>query len=120
MLAFPLSILLSQEIPDGIVNAFKKGNTKQLSGYLNNNIELKILDKEYITSKNQAVRILQEFFEQYPPVSFTTTYQNVKKDTYYGVGILKTEKEEFKVDIYFLEGRKERIIYYLSIKKNDV
>ena len=119
LIIISFSVVVAQQVPEGIVKAFEKGNTKQLAVYLNDNVEIKLIEKEYVTSKNQAIRILQDFFKQYPPVSFDVTYKDVKKNTNYGVGLLKTKKAEFKVDLYFLDGREEKIIYYLIFEKTE-
>lgn len=104
-------------VPQGIVHAFEKGDAKALSAYFNDNIELKILKQEYITSKNQATRIMQEFFKENPPISFKVNYEGTKQDSKYGLGTLSTTKSSFSINIYFMEGKKEKIIYFLSIEK---
>ena len=113
-----VQLSFAQMVPDDIIQAFEKGNARQLAEYFNNNIEMEILGEEYVTSKNQAARILQDFFKKHPPVSFKITYEGVKKDSKYGLGTLKCRKDTFHVNLYFMEGRKEKTIYFLSIEKN--
>lgn len=109
----------SQLIPEGIIHAFEKGDAKELSIYLNSNVELKVLEEVHITSKNQAVRILQDFFKSHPTKSFLVAYEESKKDSRYGLGTLETKKGTFKVNLYFMENGKERLIYYLSLEKSE-
>ena len=108
----------AQMVPEGIIQAFEKGNAKQLAAYFNNNVEMQIIDEEYVTSKNQATRILQDFFKKHPPVSFKITYEGVKQDSRYGLGTLECRKQKFRVNLYFMEGRKEKTIYFMSIELN--
>ena len=108
---------ISQMVPDGIVKAFEKGDSKSLVKYFNDNIEMRILDEEYVTSRNQATRIMQEFFKEYQPVSFKVEYQGTKQDVNYGLGKLMTRKGNFSVNLYFMKGTREKIIYSISIEK---
>lgn len=109
--------IFSQQVPDGIIHAFEKGDAKELTLYMHDNIELKILEKEYVTSKNQASRIIEKFFHDYPPLSFKVNYDGSKKESNYSLGKLKSQKALFNVNLYFMEGKKNRTIYYLSIEK---
>jgi len=112
------SVSYAQMVPGGIVHAFEKGDAKDLSKYFHTNLEIKLLDKTYVSSKNQATRIIQEFFKKYPPVSFKVDYEDTKKDSKYGLGTLVSKKNNtFRVNLYFMEGKTEKIIYFLSIEK---
>lgn len=106
-----------QTVPAEITEAFVKGDAKQLAEYFHDNLEMKILKNEYVTSKNQASRIMQDFFKHNPPLSFQLEYEGTKQDSKYGLGTLVTRKGSFSVNLYFLDGRKEKIIYSLSIEK---
>lgn len=108
---------ISQTVPTEITEAFVKGDAKQLAEYFHDNLEMKILKNEYVTSKNQASRIMQDFFKDNPPLSFQLEYEGTKQDSKYGLGTLVTRKGSFSVNLYFLDGRKEKIIYSLSIEK---
>ncbi|MEX0987386.1 MAG: DUF4783 domain-containing protein [Bacteroidales bacterium] len=121
---FLISILLlagyagiTQVVSDKIIQAFESGDAKELATYFHNNLEMKILNKEQVASKNQATRIIQEFFKEYPPVSFKINYEGTQQDSKYGLGTLETGKGSFRINLYFMEGRTEKIIYYLSIEK---
>ncbi|MCF8346629.1 MAG: DUF4783 domain-containing protein [Bacteroidales bacterium] len=107
----------SQAVPDDITIALEKGNAKALAAYFHSNVEVTILDEVHVASKNQATRIIQDFFKKHPPVSFRINYEDQKKNAKYGFGTLTTKKGNFRVNLYFMEGRKEKIIYSLSIEK---
>lgn len=109
---------ISQVVPKGIMEAFEKGNARQLSEYFHDNLEMQILKEDYVTSKNQATRIMQDFFKKNQPLTFRLEYEGTKQDSKYGLGTLVTRKGTFDVHLYFLDGRKEKIIYSLSIEKN--
>jgi hypothetical protein len=114
---FFVSAGISQMVPEGIILACKKGDARELSTFFHSNIELQILNETQITSRNQAARIMQDFFNKYPPVSFEVNYEDFKLDTKYGLGTLVSEKESFRINLYFMEVKKKKYIYYLNIEK---
>lgn len=117
ILSISVCQIYSQSVPKEIIHSFEKGNAKELSKFFNHNIEIKLPDKEYVTSSNQAMRILQDFFRDYPPTTFNLNYKGDNSDIKYGLGILETKKGEFRVNLYFLNGSDEKLIYYLSIEE---
>ncbi|RLD31249.1 MAG: hypothetical protein DRI73_09085, partial [Bacteroidetes bacterium] len=87
----------SVEIPSEISMALKSGDAGQLSNYLNDNVEMVILDKEGIYSKDQAKVILNDFFKKNPPRRFSLLLQGGKTKSKYGIGNLETADETFRV-----------------------
>lgn len=107
----------AQMITKDIVNAFEKGDAKEIAAHFHDNLELQVLDKVHITSKNQASRILQDFFKENKPVSFTVNYEGIKQGAKYGLGILETKEGKYRINLYFMDGQKEKQIYQLTIEK---
>jgi hypothetical protein len=64
-------------VKDEINEAFNKGNSKQLSTFLNDMIDMSMENMEATYSRYQAESILNEFFEKNPPASF-----HVEKEGY--------------------------------------
>jgi Domain of unknown function (DUF4783) len=65
--------------------AFKAGNSKDLSRYFHNNLEIKIDDNEAdntnsIYSKTQAEYVLKDFFKDNPPQDFIYVHHGTSKD----------------------------------------
>lgn len=118
LLTFTLIPLHSQGISAGIIESFEKGDAKALSKYMNKNIEVKILDKEHVTSRSQAMRMLQDFFKNHKPKSFTISHKGNNSEVKYGLGSLVTSDGTFKVNLYFLGGEDKHLIYYLSIEES--
>ena len=88
------------KIPDGISIAFKAGNAAELSKYMNATVGILLLDKEDFYKKNVAEAILNDFFNRYKTKDFIIRHQGAKSDAQYAIGILKTDKGDFRV--YFL------------------
>jgi hypothetical protein len=106
-----------QTVPKDIVDGFKKGDARKIAAYFHDNLEMQILDESHVTSKNQATRILQDFFKKYPPSDFQVNYEGTEQDSKYGHSTLTTRKGSFRVSIYFMEGKQGKTIYSLSIEK---
>jgi len=106
-----------QPVHKEIVRAIEAGDSKTLSGYFHANLEMDILKKNYMVSKNHATRIIQDFFNQNPPTSFHVEFEGDRDDSRYAIGMLETRKGNFRVNLYFLSGERSHIIYYLSIEK---
>ena len=49
--------------------------------YYYDKIELKVVDKENLFSKQQAEKIIEEFFRQFPPNQFIEIKNNTAKNT---------------------------------------
>ena len=65
--------------------AFKAGNSKDLSKYFHNNLEIKIDDSEVDNtnsnySKTQAEYVLKDFFKENPPQDFVYVHHGTSKD----------------------------------------
>jgi len=112
-------VVSSQTISKEIISAFEKGDAKKLSVHLNHNLEVKLYGKISIVSKNQATRLLQDFFDKNSPVSFTVTYEKMKQGSEYGIGELKTKDATFRVNLYFIVQEKKNLIYKLIIEKSE-
>ena len=106
-------------IPGGISIAFKAGNAAEISKYMNQTIELLLLDKEDFYKKNVAETILKDFFVEYKTKDFTIRHQGAKNDAQYAIGNLKTEKGDFRV--YFLLKRvdQEMLIHQIRIETDN-
>lgn len=107
----------TQEMPSEIINAFKEGDSGKLAAFFHKNLEIDILNKSYVTSNKQAEQIIKKFFKEYPPKSFSVNFDGTRQGSKYGLGSLITETGSFRVNIYFMESRQKKTIYFLSIDK---
>ncbi len=105
------------DIPNKIFQAMKVGNIEELSKYFNSSIELVVLDKEDVYSKQQAVQILKAFFAKHKVSDFTLLHQGGKEEAKYAIGNLETENGNFR--IYFLVKQKNNVslIHQLRIEE---
>ncbi|HSM47866.1 MAG TPA: DUF4783 domain-containing protein [Draconibacterium sp.] len=101
---------LKAQVPDEIIQSLKTGDSKTLSAYFNQNVELVVLENDNVYSKAQAQQIVNKFFSSNPPESFNIIHQGGKEGAQYVIGNLVTGKGTYRV--YFLlkkSGGKEYI-----------
>jgi hypothetical protein len=101
---------IKAQVPDEIIQSLKTGDSKTLSAYFNQNVELVVLENDNVYSKAQAQQIVNKFFSSNPPESFNIIHQGGKEGAQYVIGNLVTGKGTYRV--YFLlkkSGGKEYI-----------
>ena len=105
LLIFSLSSLYSStavqaDIIDDLSSYFKAGNAKEIAKNFASTIELITIDEEDVYSKAQGEQILRDFFIKHPPVKTSIFHKiNTNPNYRFGVIILNTAKETFRVSI---------------------
>lgn len=95
------TVAFSADIIDGIATAIRSGNPKNISKYFIENIDLKVIDKEDVYSKQQSEMILKDFFGKHPVKTYTIAHKSEPKGgSQFVIGTLETDNGKFRV--YFL------------------
>jgi len=106
-----ISFSFTPDMIDDVSTAIRSGNSKNISTYCIENIDLKIIEQGGVYSKQQAEMILKDFFAKHPVKSFEIAHKSAPKNgSQYIIGTLETTKGRFR--IYFLsktEGTKTLI-----------
>ena len=111
--------VLSQTVPADLLTALGRGDATAMSAWFHQSLEMSILEEEYETSKNQATRILENFFKNHRPSAFNVSFEGTKEQSKYAIGTLNCSKGNFRVNLFFLDKDGKRLIYYLSIEKES-
>jgi len=111
--------LAQAQIPNEIILSLKNGNSKVLSGYFNQNVELVVLDSDNVYSKAQAQQIVNNFFSKYSPESFTVIHQSEKSGAKYLIGNLSTSNGKFRVYFLLKKNEGKDYIHQLRIEKQE-
>jgi hypothetical protein len=122
VLVFVCVILQAQDqqrIPVGISIAIKAGNAAELSKYMNSTVELLLLDNEDFYKKNVAETILKDFFSSYRTKDFIIRHQGAKNEAQYAIGILKTERGDFRVYFLLKKVDQDLLIHTIRIESED-
>ncbi len=110
-------VVISQTMPKSIITAFGKGDAKKLARHMHHNLEISLDGKMQMVSKNQATRVLQEFFDNNPPKTFIVNNEGTKAGSQYGIGTLKTKESAFQVNLFFIQIDENQLIYNITIDK---
>jgi len=116
LLLFPLS---GQIVSEHLVEAIRKGDANRMSEWFHQSLEMTVLEKDYMASKAQATRIIENFFKNYPPSEFKISFEGTKEKSRYAIGSLKCEGNSFRINMFFMTSGNDRLIYYLSIEKES-
>jgi hypothetical protein len=113
------SIVLSSnaQIPDEIILSLETGNSKTLSNYFNQNVELVVIDNDNVYSKAQAKQIVSNFFSNFTPESFSIIHQGGKEGAKYVIGNLITNNGNFRVYFLLKKNEGKEYIHQLRIEK---
>jgi hypothetical protein len=105
------------QVPDEIIQSLKSGNSKTLSEYFNQNVELVVLENDNVYSKAQAQQIVSKFFSSNAPESFTIIHQGGKEGAQYVIGNLATSSGSFRVYFLLKKNNGKDYIHQLRIEK---
>lgn len=120
-LLFIIGFVLSSsaQIPNGIISSLNTGDSKALSAYFNQNVELVVLDNDNVYSKAQARQIVSNFFKNFTPKlnGFSILHQGGKEGAKYVIGNLMTTKGNFRVYFLLKKNDGKEYIHQLRIEK---
>ena len=90
------------DIFENISLLISSSNSRQISSYFGNNVDLTIVNAEEVYSKAQAEQILKDFFTKNPPKSFSIIHRGVSKEgSKYAIGnYITTNGGSFRTYVY--------------------
>jgi hypothetical protein len=109
----------SKVIPDGIITAIRMGDANKLSPWFNSSVQLIILEKENVYSRSQATMIMKDFFKKHPPKSFTIIHEGGKPKARFGIGLLKTSDQTYRIYLLIKPDNNKSVILQLRIEKEN-
>ncbi len=112
-----ISLVGTAQVPEEVIVSLKTGNASTLSSYFNDNIELVVLDKDDVYSKDQARQIVSSFFSANSPQRFSIIHQGGKEGARYAIGNLSTKTGVFRVYFLLKEKGAKAYIHQLRIEK---
>lgn len=114
-----IAVNASAQVPKDIIKSFDTGNSKLLSDFFNQDVELVVLDNDNVYSKAQAEQIVASFFKSFPPIdkeAFTVIHNSEKEDPKFVIGKLKTTKGNFRVNFLLKKTGTKEYIHQLRIE----
>jgi len=107
--------------PDkGIVSAITAGNASELADYFNTMVDISIPGKEDTYGKNQAMRIIQDFFRENPVKSFQINKQGNSSDgARFSIGRMESGKKVFRVYYLLKQTSGKYLIHQFQIQEEN-
>ena len=107
------------QVPDEIILSIQSGNSRVLSDHFNQNVELVVLDNDNVYSKAQAQQIVNNFFSNNTPESFSVIHQGGREGAKYVIGNLTTQNGRFRVYFLLKQSEGKNYIHQLRIEKQE-
>ena len=91
----------AQSDTDMVVRALKTGNPEMITTYLDDFVDLKLLDKDEVKnmSKNQAAMALKSFYAEQSVTGFENVSEGGKGTLIYILGKLTTSGKSFNITV---------------------
>ncbi len=111
--------LLAQDVPVGVVVAFKKGSPQELNRYLGEKVDLFILNKPVQADRLGAEGAITDFFTRNKVNRFDVKHQGKRNESSFIVGTLQTANGNFRVNCFFKRIQNRYYIHQIRIDKTN-
>lgn len=117
VLLLSISLLMAQEIPSGVITAFNRGSSQELSKYMGDKINLVLQGRSTNVDKQKATAMLQEFLTENKVTKFNVNHQGKREESSFVIGTLMTIKGNFRVNCFLKKVEKDYLIHQIRIDK---
>ena len=114
-----MSSVFAQDVPVGVIVAFKKGNSQELNRYLGDKVDLIIQNKSTDADKQMAEGALTDFFSTNKVSSFNVNHQGKRDESSFIIGTLATANGNFRVNCFFRRVQNKYVIHQIRIDKTN-
>ncbi|MDE5711360.1 DUF4783 domain-containing protein [Bacteroides sp.] len=113
------TVLMAQGVPEGVVGAFKKGNSQELNKYLGDKVDLVILNQSKSADKGKTNEAMATFFSNHKVSDFCVNHQGKRDESSFIVGTLMTANGNFRVNCFFRKVQNKYVIHQIRIDKTN-
>jgi hypothetical protein len=121
LLSILLAMGITENVPDWkqIEQAIATGNAARLSGYFATTVTLSVESNKGNFSSRQARSIMQDFFSQHPPKSFTVknTGTTGKSSPFYLCTYESSNGSRYSVYLLFTADAKKSVVTHITFEK---
>ena len=107
----------SPDVFSPICKYIQTGDSDRLSAWFADNLELDILGAVNNSTRNQARRIMKNFFNNYTPKQFNLIHKSGKAPMKYAVGTLDAGGEQFRIILYVKTNEGRSYIQHLKVER---
>ena len=95
-----LSSFTAQNGIEEVINALRSGNSAQLSGLFDDNVEVTVPDKSDSYSRAQAQLIVKDFFSNNGVKGFELKHKGDSPSGHFCIGTLQTNAGNFRTNVF--------------------
>jgi hypothetical protein len=95
---------------DDVATAIRSGNISRLSGYLDNRVDITMLDRADTYSKSQAEMIIRDFFATNEVQNFRIKHKGESSGSEFCVGILQTSNGNFETTLFMKQKGDKQLL----------
>ena len=111
------SLLLAQEVPGGVITAFKRGSAKELNKYMGDKVNLILPGSSVNVDKQTATAVMQTFFSKNKVSGFEVNHQGKRDESSFIIGTLTTANGNFRVNCFLKKMQNQYLIHQIRIDK---
>ena len=116
-LLLSISLLMAQEIPAGVITAFKRGSSQELSKYMGGKVNLVLQGRSTNVDKQKATAMMQDFFTENKVSGFNVNHQGRRDESSFIIGTLATTRGNFRVNCFLKKVENQYLIHQIRIDK---
>lgn len=113
------ALLWAQDVPAGVIAAFKKGNAQELGKFLGERVELILQNKTQSVDRRAGEQAIASFFSANRVSDFQVNHQGKRGDSSFVVGTLQTSGGNYRVNCFFKKEENKYIVHQIRIDKNN-
>ena len=114
-----VSLAMAQDVPAGVITAFKKGSSVELGKFLGDNVELVIMNQTSNNNKTKAESAMNTFFTQNKVSNFNVNHQGKKGESSFVIGTLNTSTGNYRVNCFLKRLENKYLIHQIRIDKTN-
>ncbi|WP_300812749.1 DUF4783 domain-containing protein [uncultured Bacteroides sp.] len=114
-----VSLAFAQDVPVGVIVAFKKGNSQELNRYLGDKVDLIIQNRSTNMDKQLAENEMASFFSSNKVKGFDVNHQGKRDESSFVIGTLATVNGNFRVNCFFRRVQNKYVIHQIRIDKTN-
>lgn len=116
---FVASALLAQDVPGGVVTAFKKGSSQELGSYLGDKVNLIIQNRSTDANRQIVEKTMNAFFTDNKVSNFEVIHQGKRDESGFVIGTLTTANGNFRVNCFLKKIQDKYLINQIRIDKTN-
>lgn len=114
-LLLSISLLMAQEIPAGVITAFKRGSSQELR--YGGKVNLVLQGRSTNVDKQKATAMMQDFFTENKVSGFNVNHQGKRDESSFIIGTLATTRGNFRVNCFLKKVENQYLIHQIRIDK---